>query len=407
MATASTAALHESLRDYLPSDALSEDTAAFTVDGVTPQLLVSPANTKEVSAALRWANQKSAAVIPWGAGSRMWLGAPPERYVVAISLFKLKRIVEHEPADMTITAEAGGLVSSLQQHLAQHNQWLALDPPGDGTIGGLLATNASGPSRMRYGTARDQLIGMEIVGADGEILRFGGRVVKNVAGYDMAKLHIGGLGSLGIITQAAFKVAPLAGSNRISRITGPLESLMSTSLYLGQSGLALDGLTLSQSGGDCHLDVLFAGGAASVERSHDEVVKVAEAAGLSLVESTPEPDPEADIVVRVSVQPTKTLSICRELLALDASVTAYPTSGIVRGHWQANRPPSRDGLDRLRTEYSQGRKGALILEKAPPDLKRNFDVWGPVRADFSLMRGLKEQFDPQRILSPGRFVGNL
>ena len=128
-----------------------------------------------------------------------------------MSLARLDRVVEHEPADLTVTVEAGCTLSSLQAHLAAHGQFLPLDPPagGDVTVGGVLAANAQGALRHGFGTARDWLIGIEVVQADGTVVRSGGRVVKNVAGYDMAKLYVGSLGTLGVIARATFKVAPL------------------------------------------------------------------------------------------------------------------------------------------------------------------------------------------------------
>src|SRR5690606_26414307 len=135
--------------------------------------------------------------------------------------------------------------SSLQQTLAANGQWLPIDPPGlDGTVGGLLAANRSGPARMRYGTARDLVIGLKIVMADGAVVRTGGRVVKNVAGYDMAKLHIGALGSLGVITEVSFKIAPLPRHQASLCFEGSLTGIMSTSLLLRNRGLAVQGLEL-------------------------------------------------------------------------------------------------------------------------------------------------------------------
>ncbi len=400
-------AIESSLGEHLPAGSISRDTAAYRVDGITPELVVSPASTTQVAAVVRCASENQAAIIPWGAGRHMGLGAPPERYVVGLDARKLNKIVEHEPADLTLTAEAGVLVSDLQEHLIQHNQWLPLDPPKAGTLGGLLAANASGPSRMRYGTARDHVIGMELVTANGEILKFGGRVVKNVAGYDMAKLQIGALGSLGIITRAAFKVLPLANSSKTSRISGSLDVLMSTSLRLGASGLAINGLELRKDTGYCHLDLIFAGGAGAVVRSQTEVGDLATAAGLSFGEACQLPEPAQDVAVRASVLASNAITICRALVALGASISAYPTAGIVRGHWPASHLPSIDDLERLRSECLGAGSGALVLESGSPELKQSFDVWGPVGSDFDLMRGLKEQFDPNRVLSPGRLLGNL
>src|SRR5262249_8238640 len=153
------------------------------------------------------------AVIPWGGGTAVSVGTPTARNAIVVGLRRFDRLVEHEPGGLTVTVQAGVTIASLQAALGTRGQWLSLDPAGAGpapraTVGGVLAANASGPRRHLYGTARDLLIGVTVVTADGEVVRGGGKVVKNVAGYDLPKLFVGSYGTLGIIVEATLKLRP-------------------------------------------------------------------------------------------------------------------------------------------------------------------------------------------------------
>ncbi len=207
----------------LPSSVLSFDGGEmYAVDGMTPSVVVKPTSQAEVAAAMGAANAAGAAVVPFGGGTQQGLGMPPERYDVALDLRQIESVVEYEAADLTITVEAGMRLSALQRLLAEKGQWLPLDPPvsDEATIGGVLATNASGPARFSRGTGRDLVIGMTVATAQGEIVKSGGRVVKNVAGYDLAKLHIGALGTTGVILQVSLKVSPLPVRTSMVAIRG-------------------------------------------------------------------------------------------------------------------------------------------------------------------------------------------
>ena len=173
--------------------------------------MVFPKGIRELSDALTATWEDSLAVAPWGGGTRTELGNPLRRLDVVVDMSHLNGVVEHNPSDLTLTVEAGITLGALQRILVEHGQFLALDPPlpDRATIGGTLATGVSGPTKWQYGNPRDLVIGMKVVQADGQVVKSGGRVVKNVSGYDMARLHIGGLGSLGIIAEASFKLTPL------------------------------------------------------------------------------------------------------------------------------------------------------------------------------------------------------
>ncbi len=276
-------ALSETLRSTLPADVLSSSPDdAYAVDGLSPALVAMPSTQQDVASVLAAADAAGAGVLPRGGGTQTGLGMPPRRYDLALDLRRLDRVVEYEPADLTMTVEAGLRLSELQRLLGEHGQWLPLDPPlpDEATIGGVLATNASGPSRLRYGSPRDLVIGMTVALASGELVKSGGRVVKNVAGYDLSKLHIGALGTLGVIVQAAFKTAPLPPRDTIVAVSGDLDALSKLADAIIEARLALLGLVLSRTTSEpiWTLAARFAGGVAAVERSLVETASLAKAA---------------------------------------------------------------------------------------------------------------------------------
>ena len=180
------------------------------VDGVEPRATVFPADAGEIGAVLAYANKKRLAVLPIGGGTQLGLGHPPERADIALSLSRLDKIVAHEPADMTVTVQAGMSIAALQAHLAQYGQCLPYDPPlpGRATVGGIIATREAGPLRQVFRGVADRLLGIHVVTTDGKLVKAGGRVVKNVTGYEMGRLYAGSMGTLAVIVEATFKVQP-------------------------------------------------------------------------------------------------------------------------------------------------------------------------------------------------------
>jgi len=407
-----------SLSESLPPSALLADSDASRIDGIAPALAVKPQSEDELLEVLRACNARAAAVVPWGGGTHMHLGMPLARYDVAIDLTVLDTVLEYEPADLTVSVQAGMRFADLQRLLGQNGQWLPLDPPADeeATIGGILAINASGPGRAVYGTARDLLIGIAVATPEGETVRAGGRVVKNVAGYDLGKLHIGALGTLGVITRASFKVSPLPEVMRtVETASADPKALLSIAGEARRRGLALNRLVLSrQSAADeWRLLLRLAGGAAAVESSQHRLDELAAANGASFAPADESVwsqlsafTKQADVVAKAAVMPSVTSAILDRLKSLDAAIVAYPTAGIVYGTWQASAVAA-DSLKDLRSLCAQTGRGALVLEKAPTELRVAIDVWAETRGDFSLMRSLKDKFDPAGILNPGRFVGGI
>src|SRR4029077_13407450 len=185
--------------------------ALHQVDGQAATILCSPATPEQVAAILRICSEANAAVVPWGGGTAIRIGNLPRHIDVVVRLDRLNRLVEHDHANLTATVQSGMMLPALRDLFAPQNQFLPFDPPGyaSATVGGVVASNLNGPRRSYYGSVRDLVIGMKVVLASGEQIKAGGKVVKNVAGYDMCKLFVGSLGTLGIIIEVTLRVAPI------------------------------------------------------------------------------------------------------------------------------------------------------------------------------------------------------
>ena len=403
----------------------------YSVDSLVPQVVVRPGSIEQVAAVIRLAHEAGTAVIPWGGGTMMRLGNPPARYDIALVLSRLNKIVEHEPADLTATIEAGCSLEALQNRLAAVGQFLPLDPPGGerATIGGLLAANASGPCRHAYGAVRDLAIGMRVVTADGRLAKAGGKVVKNVAGYDLCKLYIGSLGTLGVIVEATFKLWPLPRAQTTAYV--PFHDGEEASRYaadLHRRGLALRAIDLlnataaHRAGFEPRASYLIAlwlaGAPAAVDRSLEEARETARSMGtdLSDVEHS---DGQwerirclaaaegVELLCKASLLPSRLPSLiaAAESLEEKPSLLARPTIGLAYLGWTA-APNDVGALAHLR-DVVANLGGSLVIEACPGHFKADIDVFGPGRSDLELMRRIKHQFDPEGVLNPGRYVGRL
>ena len=441
-------ALLASIRSIIGEDgAREEDLAAYLVDGKAPGAAVFPRTAEELAAVLAAADESGAAVIPWGSGAHIGSGNIPRAYDLALSTAHLNKVLEQEPADLTVTVEPGIALSKLQARLAEHGQFLPLDPPGspEATVGGMLATNGSGPSRHAYGTARDLLLGCRVAHPDGVLSRGGGRVVKNVAGYDMPKLYVGSLGTLGVIVEVTFRVAPLPAAQETLVAAFPAGAAAaeagSAAADLGLSLRALelmdpsftaallDGLDLSFPEGAWGLAAWAAGSESAVRRSMHELEAVcARATTQSRLQGDASESlwgrlrglmqPEAvELATKASVLSSdvpRLMDSLRDLAqgsAIPISSVAHLGVGVVYSRWRlAEAPSGAEGGARIASQADAAARelgGSLVVEQAPPALKEHIDIWGSPRADFELVRCIKEQFDPRGTLSPGRFLGRL
>ncbi|OUN00163.1 MAG: hypothetical protein BAA04_09415 [Firmicutes bacterium ZCTH02-B6] len=438
--------------------------ARDAVDGVVPRAVVAPPDEETLACVLAYCHNHRLAVAPRGGGTQMRLGNVPERLDVVLDLGRLSGIVHYEPADLTVTVQAGMRLDDLQAELARHGQFLPIDPPGGGraTIGGLLATGTSGPLRAGFGHLRDRLLGMRVVRADGTVVRSGGRVVKNVAGYDMGRLHTGALGTLGVIVEATFKVQPLPAAWGAVAIApgggaGPRAGDATALLALEEVVAALldapaQPVLAEIIGPPARLVVGFAGTKNEVDYAVQQACRIADkSAGTGRLAATPLPWAETHaqvlsvhregagpvkgrgaLVCRLHVPSDRAAALIAEAAAeaaaagVDLAYAAHAAAGIIRLHLGAEAP-GREAPGRAARAAAQPDAAAavyrslilswlarcrdlggnLVVERAPAALKRELPVWGDPPASLFLMRALKEKFDPHRILNPGRYVGGI
>ena len=401
-----------------------EALARFRVDGVAPKAVVYPSTSEEVGGVLRYANDGGLAVIAWGGGSEIHIGNPPERYDIALSTSKLSALVEHEPADLTATCQAGMTLGALQDALAQEGQAAPFDPhlPRGATIGGLLATNAAGASRHAYGAPRDFTIGARVVTGDGLITKAGGKVVKNVAGYDMCKLYIGSRGTLGVFTEATFKLMPLPTTvDRLAYRSTSAGSAARVAADALQRGLSVRSAVLANASAATAFAAIdagyllameFAGTEAGVERSVKETQALCVASGLTEVPADVTRKAcvafvargEDEIVVRCSTLPSRVPELIEAIedSAPEANIVTTPLAGAVRVGWSR----SADVLTKV-VDHAKSAGASVVVESCPPSVKTEMDVFGEPPSSLQLMRRMKQQFDPGSVLSPGRFVGRI
>jgi glycolate oxidase FAD binding subunit len=373
----------------------------------------------------------------------MALGNLPRAYDVALVTSRLNQIVEYEPADLTLTVQTGIAMSDLASELKRNNQLLPLDAPPGATLGGVLATGSFGPWRHAYGPARDWVLGVRVVHADGRVTKAGGRVVKNVAGYDMTKLYLGSLGTLGVTVEASLRVTPLPAVQETWAAVCP-SSLQAVRLAVDASsrGLRLGRLTVAGPLGPdgplptAKLDrrgyavlAQALGTQAAVDRSLRELDTLAGDHGLAAgarLGSAPEtwgalgalarPVLDENVLLIRGVLPSSRILPWLERIAglaaktgLTPALAAHVGAGCVFSRWQGPGLGGERGRGLLAalSESAVGLGGAAVVEGCAVELKHHVDVWGRPRGDFALMRRLKEQFDPHGTLNPGRFLGRL
>ncbi|MCA1218976.1 FAD-binding oxidoreductase [Streptomyces sp. 8L] len=368
------------------------------VGGVVPAEVVAPSTADGVAEVVR---STGGSVVPVGAGTKTGWAARPSSCDVLLRTTGLDRIVEHVPGDLVAVAEAGVPLDALQRRLAEHGQMLALDPPEEGaTLGGIVGANASGPRRLRYGTVRDLLIGVTVVLADGTTARSGGKVVKNVAGYDLGKLYTGAHGGLGVVVSTAWRLHPLpqaAGAVVVpvadARAAGRLAALVA------RSTLTPAAVELRFGDGGGELVLLFESIEASVRAQSATAVALLGGAEAASPPAWFGRRPAGPLVLRLAYAPA---ALPHVLAALPdgASGTASACTGVA----YAAVPRDTD-LGAVRAAIAPYDGSAVVL--AAPEPLDAAEHWGPVADSFGLMTRVKDQFDPARRLSPGRLLGGL
>jgi glycolate oxidase FAD binding subunit len=348
------------------------------------------------------------------------LGDRPQKADFVLSTERLNQVIEHAAGDMTATVEAGCTIDNFQQTLRKHGQRLAADPmwPDESTVGGLLATAESGTLRIRYGAVRDLVLGLEMVLADGSVVKAGGKVVKNVAGYDLTKLAIGSLGTLGVITRAVFRLHPIpAATATYSAFLPTASEANQLVLAILNSQLVYTGLQVRATRADAFaVDIRFEGIPESLQDQFLKLQRVAGAVAFSRASEVWAARQElfdgatSSMICKCSVLPAQIGSLCDAIFQQAASIEASATlvaqgTGILEIRLDADAPAAlARTLHGLRAHVGS-LKGTLIVQRCPMSMKEGLDVWGPVGDSLPLMNEIKKQFDPARILNPGRFVG--
>ena len=419
----STATIDEAARDAVAASAsVAEPAPLDVVDGVAPGLVARPTTTDEVAAVLRAAADHRLTVVPRGRGTKLGWGMPPSSVDLLLDLSALSGVTEHAAGDLIVSARAGTPLAEVQQHVATAGQRLLVDETVPGaSIGGTLAAATSGPGRLVAGTVRDLLIGLTVVRADGVVAKAGGKVVKNVAGYDLGKLMVGSFGTLAVVTEATFRLHPVPAAQRW--VSVPVEDAAQAHRLVqqvvhGQAVPAAVEIDWPRGAGGV-LTVLVEGRPAGLEARVATVRELLE--GGATEDDRPPAGwatyPWADTARegQTALKITCTLSGIADVLraarggAEEAPVALRGSAGagVLYAALPAGTPVEAVAatVDRLRTTCRRYGGAAVVLD-APAAVKQAVDLWGPVPA-LDLMRRVKDQFDPDRRLSPGRFVGGI
>jgi glycolate oxidase FAD binding subunit len=410
---------------------------ADAVAGVRPALVAAPATAAQAGAVMKAAAGLGLTVIPRGTGSKLSWGNPPQRADLIVDLTRMREVIEHAAGDLVVTVQAGVTMEQLAAVLAPAGQRLALDFHGTGgTVGGVTATNVAGPLRLRYGTPRDLLIGITIVRADGTVAKAGGKVVKNVAGYDLGKLFAGSRGTLGVITQATFRLHPVPAATAYvtTRCVTPADcgGLLLAAQQPAIAPVAAE-LYWPSAGEPVSLGVAVEGDPAGVAARSgllfDLLAAQASQASTEVADRPPywwgsgaaaQPD---GTVLQVAFWAARLGAVLTEIRAaarqadLDPVISGSAAAGLLHVAVPAAAAASQvaDLVTSLRAALSNGDAGqrgaaparaSVLIRQAPAPVAERVDLFGPVPS-LGLMRAVKQQFDPGRVLSPGRFAGGI
>jgi glycolate oxidase FAD binding subunit len=403
--------------------------AADEILGMRPETVLEPSSLEEARDDMAEAARRGGALAFVGGGTDLELGAPPSRLDAILRTRGLDRVVEYSPSDQVVVAEGGVTLARLQRVLSEHRQRVALDPPAPerATVGGIVAANAFGPRRARHGSVRDLLIGISFFRADASVARGGGRVVKNVAGFDLPRLMVGSLGTLGLVATATFRLHPVPETEATVCLTGRRAREVRALVAAIREAQLEPASVVAAAGARGLFDVAvrFEGFDAGVVEQLDRLASrvragagaapdvLDDAAARAFWEGHDRMRSEPPFRVGLAAPPSAIEEVAdrivpplRDALS-DAGFLWYATLGLgfVSGTPAAAGPVAaavrvaRDRLARL--------GGTLTVRAAPAGVRALTDVWGPPPAALSLMRRLKERLDPEGRLAPGRFVGGI
>jgi glycolate oxidase FAD binding subunit len=412
----------------------TQSVAGYALDGQNPLAVAFPASPEQAAALLYGADEAGLSVLLRGSGHHLHIGRPPSPIGLVVCLGRLVRIVEYDPDDLTITAEAGISLQELQRTVGQRGQMLPLDPPGPqtATLGGIVAAGLSGPMRMRYGAPRDLVLGLRAALTSGEIIHAGGRTVKNVAGYDLTKLFVGSFGSVGAITEVTLRLTPVPEATALLGAAVPAAKASDVTAAVAASPLEIAACEVLNSRAAARLErgllpglsaesyLVCLGLAGPREAVAQQLQRLEAMIGppCSRIEGEQEarlwdqlralahPSGTGAVLLRMGVP----ISAVPQMMALISarpgwSAVAHAAVGALYASTeeQSDLQSTKQALDMLRRAAGEV-GGFAVLESGPVELKREFGVWGEQAANRDVMHALKLAYDPREVLGCGRFV---
>jgi glycolate oxidase FAD binding subunit len=418
----------EELQNIVGAENVREATADDAIEGVEPSLVVEPGTIEEISEVMKLASREGLAVSPRGGGTKMGLGNPPRQVDLILSTSRMDGIIEHVPGDQIVRTQAGLKLEDLQESLAGSDQLLGVDPPEEGaTVGGVVAANASGPRRLRYGTLRDLIIGIKVVLADGTVAKAGGKVVKNVAGYDLSKLFTGSLGTLGAIAEANFRLHPIRESARTVFVEvedhGQIPEVAQALTHSPISQFVLDALEMRWERERGVLAALFEGIEPAVEAQSSAATEALRSYGETRVLDQDDgerfwahfarvPWSKGDVGLKIGAPPADLTAVldsvlgAAERVGVEVRLSGHAGTGVTFAGLSGEDDGLVDVVEEVR-EIRVRRGGSVVVQEAPLSIKERLDVWGPAGDYLGLTRRVKEKFDPGYIMNPGRFLGGI
>jgi glycolate oxidase FAD binding subunit len=410
--------LTEDLRRIVGPDNVREATDRDAVEGVEPDFVVEPGSVEEISDVMKLAASEDLAVAPRGIGTKTHIGDPPRRLDLIVSTARMNEVLEHTPGDQIVRLEAGVKLEDLQEYVSGSDQMLAIDPPESGaTVGGIVAANSSGPRRYRYGTIRDLIIGITVVLHDGTVAKAGGKVVKNVAGYDLSKLFTGSLGTLGIIATANFRLHPRPEASRTVavEVAGPQQAQAAAQAIV-HSQIEATAVELHYGGDEKRLKVLLesipGGIDAKTETAFFLLKQFGEVRTLSDEEADHPGHLTPEVVLKIGAPPVDLAAVLESVLGAaerkglaHPRITGHAGTGVTLVGFSGENEAGAAGFVEEMREIWVRRGGSVTLQRAPLTLKQRVSTWDNGGDYLGLVRRVKEKFDPRGAMNPGRFLG--
>jgi len=416
----------EDLQTIVGKDNVREASSEDAVGGVTPSLVVEPGSTEEISEVMKLASREGLAVSPRGGGTKTGWGNPPREADIILSTVRMNEIIEHVPGDQIVRVQAGVKLADLQEKLAEADQMLAIDPSerdAGATVGGVVAANSSGPRRYRYGTVRDIIIGITVVLSDGTVAKAGGKVVKNVAGYDLSKLFTGSMGTLGVIATANFRLHPRPEVARTVAVElSSTQAAREAAQAIVHSQIEATAVELHWSEESKLLSLLLESISGGIEAKAEkaefllkpfgEVRTITDEESSSLGSLSPPGSGDEDVAVKISAPPSELDGVLDSVLGaserngVEASFTGHAGTGVTFAGLSGEEESMAEVVEEVREIWVR-RGGSVVVREAPVTFKRRMDVWGAGGDYLGLTRRVKDKFDPGGLMNPGIFLGGI